>query len=273
MNWTGGRKRNIQATEEQLRQRQYFELQRRRTSVPQHHVTNHAPKVGRTANAGSIPPTTRHHRTCRTPPLLQHMGAGSVSHGGFRHHGPARRACIDMLHTSFDHVGESFHLRSLSGPEHDNDRQDDDKENNSCKNGDDDDDDDDEEEDLQVPARHIAICHAIRQLRRSRASQRMNMNLSSEGIGEQETRSSAGTTALQKHSPTASPPQEECSPSAENNDNSSPSSTTKANTTPPWPVLSSPMQLPADPEDTSVLEPGDWVGDSQVGENTTLGCA
>ncbi|KAF9365335.1 hypothetical protein BGX34_010461 [Mortierella sp. NVP85] len=177
-----------------------------------------------------------------------------------------------------------------------------------------DDTDDDEEDVLQVPARHIAICNAARELRRVRALQNMNTDLAGDmgcarahgmlnkrvvdpdkvATHVTEAQKVALEALVSSEIPSeaqcgvatplnSQPMQEECSPvvstatpiydefslesmfskwppcnqEAERGTQQEEYSQTQGEDTHVisfWSVLSSPIQLPSDPEDTSVLE-------------------
>ncbi|KAF9939435.1 hypothetical protein BGZ65_010489 [Modicella reniformis] len=240
-----------------------------------------------------------------------------------------------MLHSSFDCIGEAYHLRPPPGPDHTKKRptsfdpesnshnrlhdhtrtlnssmsfpiikQDQGKENNQSQIQYDD--QDDEEQALQIPARHIAICRAARELRRMSTCQPRKVDLSTDQSHDQVRMNLVGSETKHVYVNTSAematsldnpcaPQEDECSPVVSIDtpvlDERSPSweslfsewppgnqeaarrieqrqphqewsddpfyNPGTAHTvvdTPSWPVLFSPILLPSDPEDTSVLE-------------------
>ncbi|KAG0317274.1 hypothetical protein BGZ99_006416 [Dissophora globulifera] len=206
MNWTGGpRTKQQQTTRDQLKLRRHFDRQQR--LLPIHHLypaKDHDERswtLDLTENQGQSQSSLHRSnvtRTLRSP--KETLRLGKLHDTGYQ---TARRACIDMLHSSFDWQGEEYILRQpqkstscVPGPSRrtisdtsvDDDTDDSESDGDPCVvltpfalssagtvesnregteqvgEGDKDDGEDDEEECLQIPARHIANCHAARAL-------------------------------------------------------------------------------------------------------------
>ncbi|KAI8595875.1 hypothetical protein EDD21DRAFT_448275 [Dissophora ornata] len=116
MNWTGGGRTKIQANQEQVRQRQFFERQRR--SFPDQSLRGSirfSPRGESNVRKQTLSSSRLH--SPRTPvptqqgPTVEFPTLRSV--GNYEN---ARQTCIEMLRSSFDWLGEAYLLRPPPEP-------------------------------------------------------------------------------------------------------------------------------------------------------------